>query len=408
MDSDDDDDQHAVAMRRRFFLLAALVANKRKGSAHRFRYRLNEEGRRRRDRNIPRNALPAPKDAPSPILYQSGDDGALITITGFDHETFSYILGKFEPYFNDFTPWTKSNDGGFSYVRLNQSKSKGRGRRRDVNSVACLGLVLSWYRFRGSEFILQGWFGFTGTQTNAWLRFGRRMLLLALKDCEECLVRFPDDETIEVYKEAVARRHESLKNVYCVADGLKIPFEACDGLTDQSKFYNGWLHGHYITNLFVFGADGRILNAIINVPGSVHDSTLAIWGGTYRKLKDIHARTGGICCVDSAFASGKAPYLIKSAQDHNTAKSAKELIMYREATSLRQAAEWGIRAIQGSMPRLKDALHYEEKGERKRIMKLVPLLYNLRLSRVGLNQIANTYLPHWSKDANYYVKTKTG
>jgi DDE superfamily endonuclease len=239
-----------------------------------------------------------------------------------------------------------------------------------------------------------------------WLRFGRRMLLLALKNVDDCCVRFPDDTTIEEYMAAITRRHESLKDVYCVADGMKIPFESCDGLTDQSKFYNGWLHGHYITNLFVFGADGRIINAIINVPGSVHDSTLAIWGGTYRKLKEIYQRTGGICCVDSAFASGKAPYLIKSAQDPNVAKSAGELVRLREATSLRQAAEWGMRAIQGSMPRLKDALHYEEKGERKRIMKLVPLLYNLRLARVGLNQIANTYVPHWSKDANYFVEPK--
>lgn len=186
---------------------------------------------------------------------------------------------------------------------------------------------------------------------------------------------------------------------------MKIAFEACEGLTDQGKFYNGWLHGHFITNLFVFGADGRILNAIINVPGSVHDSTLAVWGGTYRKLQEIYERTGGICCVDSAFAAYNSPYLIRSAQDANIAKSARELIQMREATSLRQAAEWGMRAIQGSMPRLKDAMHYETKGERKRIMKLVPLLYNIRLAMVGLNQIANTYVPNWSKDADYFVAT---
>ena len=87
----------------------------------------------------------------------------------------------------------------------------------------------------------------------------------------------------------------------------------------------------------MFGADGRIINAVINAPGSIHDS------------------------------------------------------------------EWGMRAIQGSMPRLKDALAYEENGERKLILKLVPLLYNLRIARVDLNQIKNTYLPHWSVDANYFI-----
>ena len=108
--------------------------------------------------------------------------------------------------------------------------------------------------------------------------------------------------------------------------------------------------------------------------------------------------------MDSAFAAGKAPYLIKSAQDVNVAKSAAEMVKLTEATSLRQAAEWGMRAIQGSMPRLKDAMQFEENGERKRIMKLVPWLYNLRVIRVGLNQIANTYVPAWSRDAAYFIK----
>ena len=55
------------------------------------------------------------------------------------------------------------------------------------------------------------------------------------------------------------------------------------------------------------------------------------------------------------------------------------------------------------MPRLKDEIHYEEKGERKLILKLVPLLYNLRIARVGLNQITNTYMPHLSVDAAHYI-----
>jgi hypothetical protein len=163
-------------------------------------------------------------------------------------------------------------------------------------------------------------------------------------------------------------------------------------------FYNGWLHGHYTTNLFVFGVDGRIIHAVLNVPGSVHDSTLAVWGGTYKKLRAVYERTGAICCVDSAFVSQNVPYLIRSAQVNHNARDANKKARMDEATSLRQAAEWGMRAIQSSMPRVKDEIRYEENGERSRSMKLVALLYNLRLSRVGLNQIANTYVKQWSKD----------
>ena len=107
--------------------------------------------------------------------------------------------------------------------------------------------------------------------------------------------------------------------------------------------------------------------------------------------------------MDSAFAAANAPYLIKSSQDVSLANSAFERVQMQEATSLRQAAEWGVRAIQGSMPRLKDKMRYEENGERRRVMKLVPLLYNLRLARVGLNQLRNVYVPHWSRDAQYYI-----
>ena len=385
---------------------ASRNKNKRKAKQNTYRNSLNAEGRHRRDRNIPRNSLAPPSHAAWRYLYDSGDDGALITVTGFDHATFSYILSRFEPYYNSYTPWVKNNDG-FSFKKVDLNKSKGRGRKRMVTCTACLGLVLAWFRFRGSEFILQGWFGFTGSQLNVWLRFGRRMLLKAMSDMEECVVRFPDDATIAMMKEAVAARHKTLRDVYCFADGLKIHFESCHGLSEQSMYYNGWQHGHYITNLFVFGANGRIINCVTNVPGSVHDSTLAILGGTYQALEEIHERNGGICCVDSAFASGDVPYLLRSAQDKTQARDALHMQMIIEATSLRQAAEWGMRAIQSAMPRLKDAMHYEENGERKRVMKLVPLLYNLRLARVGLKQIANTYIPNLSRDADYYIKSTT-
>jgi len=73
-----------------------------------------------------------------------------------------------------------------------------------------------------------------------------------------------------------------------------------------------------------------------------------------------------------------------------------------QATSLRQAAEWGMRAVQGAFPRLKDTIRYEADAvERKLMMKLVVLLYNFRLEHVGLNQIRNTYVLNWSKDAEH-------
>lgn len=63
------------------------------------------------------------------------------------------------------------------------------------------------------------------------------------------------------------------------------------------------------------------------------------------------------------------------------------------------------------MPRLKDRIPYEADPEitgfateRSIILKTVPLIYNLRLELVGLNQLRNTYCPNWSKDADYFIK----
>jgi hypothetical protein len=64
----------------------------------------------------------------------------------------------------------------------------------------------------------------------------------------------------------------------------------------------------------------------------------------------------------------------------------------KEATSMSQLAKWGMRALQGSFPRLTDRFIYEENGERKLIIQMCLLLYNLRARKVGINQIRNVYL----------------
>ena len=75
----------------------------------------------------------------------------------------------------------------------------------------------------------------------------------------------------------------------------------------------------------------------------------------------------------------------------------------REATSARQTAEWGMLALQASFPRLKDRFVYEERGERRIVLKMMVLLYNMRARMVGINQILNTYMPRLMWDANENV-----
>ena len=75
-----------------------------------------------------------------------------------------------------------------------------------------------------------------------------------------------------------------------------------------------------------------------------------------------------------------------------------------EATAVRQMAEWGMRAFQGSFPRLKEKIRFEERGERKIMLNLMVLLYNFRASKVGQNQIRNVYMPFLNRNALDYIR----
>ncbi len=126
----------------------------------------------------------------------------------------------------------------------------------------------------------------------------------------------------------------------------------------------------------------------------------------YDKLGAVYDETGGKCTVDSAFGKVNKPYLIKSSQDYLVStmptrhEQRLDLQRKRQATSMRQAAEWGMRAIQSSFPCLKDTFVYEETGERRIVMKMLCLLYNLRARTVGINQIKNVFMKQLDEDAN--------
>ena len=125
-----------------------------------FRDFLSAEGAQRHLRSLPRVALVDLNASPWQKIYNSGNDQAFITVTGFDTDAFHILLAKFEPLFTAHTPWTPGLQDSSTYARVKQRASP-RGRPRKVSASQCLGLVLSWYRFKGPEYTQQGWFGFT-------------------------------------------------------------------------------------------------------------------------------------------------------------------------------------------------------------------------------------------------------
>ena len=66
---------------------------------------------------------------------------------------------------------------------------------------------------------------------------------------------------------------------------------------------------------------------------------------------------------------------------------------------MRQLAEWGMRGLQGSFPRLKDRIVYVERGERRIILEMIVPLYHYRASTVGQNE-----MPHLERSANLFAQ----
>jgi hypothetical protein len=52
---------------------------------------------------------------------------------------------------------------------------------------------------------------------------------------------------------------------------------------------------------------------------------------------------------------------------------------------MQQSAEWGMQAFQSSMPRIKERMKFEERGERNVTLTMMVLLYDLRAKMVGIN-----------------------
>lgn len=361
-----------------------------------FQLQLDAEARRRRDRRVTRAALVPPTLSPFVVLFNSGNNQSLITLTGFDHASFSYLLTRYAPLYDTYSPY--SSDG---CIRQLRHDSHVGGRPRSMTAEMSLALSLAWTRTRGSEYVLCMLFGITHSICSLFLRFSRRILLKVLAGDVHAAVRVPTRTEVSSFQQAVSAKYPALHDVFAVADGLKLHLEQTSDPVLQNAFYNGWTHGHYVSNVLVFTPNGVIVICALNAPGAMHDSLIAEWGGVYEKLTDVFERTGARCVVDSAFSKGDYPFLIKSAQDHLVNNpSPAELRHLQQATSMRQSAEWGMRAFQSSFPRIKDQMRFEQNGERKKIISSLVLLFNLRARLVGINQILSTFMPHLRLEGN--------
>ncbi|KAH9449507.1 hypothetical protein Pst134EB_020335 [Puccinia striiformis f. sp. tritici] len=141
----------------------------------------------------------------------------------------------------------------------------------------------------------------------------------------------------------------------------------------QNAYYNRWTCSHYCSNILTFAPDGSIIHAILNAPGSWHDSNIA--SQLYHKL--LHNTPEGYRRGDQL--------------PTDPVEFARLKLFNDQLVSARQAAEWGMRSIQGSFSRLKLPLPAADHKYRAEVIELAVRLHQVKCRSVGINQTQTVY-----------------
>lgn len=197
---------------------------------------------------------------------------ALIITTGLDAAAFETLLESFKPVWLSHTP-RSDNFNRVTGVTLLKSR---RGRPRVLDAAGGLAIVLHWLRSKCSFCDLCFVFGTVPSCTNIWVQFGLICLYVVLPKLDAARVHWPrNSDEVRLFCAAIATRCPHLKDCWGMLDGLNLRTVNSTDEARQNAAYNGWLHGCFVSSLFVFTPDGCIAWYITNAPGSWHDSHMA-------------------------------------------------------------------------------------------------------------------------------------
>jgi hypothetical protein len=135
-------------------------------------------------------------------------------------------------------------------------------------------------------------------------------------------VHFPKEDEFDHLNSLILKRHPLLVWAFGSMGGLNLPVQTSTDKDIENATYNGWLHAHFVSLVYAFGADGKhsiyfhnfnllidkllgtIIACSLNAPGSWHDSHIAM--PIYEKL--IHKTPQGYYLVTNmAFQRGVEP-----------------------------------------------------------------------------------------------------
>ncbi|OAV89080.1 hypothetical protein PTTG_06036 [Puccinia triticina 1-1 BBBD Race 1] len=198
---------------------------------------------------------------------------AYVTTMGVDVATFEHILSRFKLLWNTATlPRSNVNPNGEPQVGC-----------WSLDAAGCLGLVLHWLCSTMVAYTLQQIFGMTPDVCSCYLDWGLDCLLQVLKNHPQACIIWPStEEQIQPYARTIKKKFPLLENCFGFLDGLKLPICVAE---DEGC-------------VIAFAPNGTIIYAVLNAPGSWHDSAIAV--PLYNQLLN-HTPKGYRIISDTAF-----------------------------------------------------------------------------------------------------------
>jgi hypothetical protein len=205
-------------------------------------------------------------------------------------------------------------------------------------------------------------------------------------------IAWPSSATRARWADSITSRWPGVlpRRPFAFMDGLRLRIMDPGDELEQNAYYSGKESECVIGNILVFGADGTIIWWRGNYPGSAHDMTIAapLWDflrflpAPFCVLADQGFRRADIqefvLCT-----RGVADLLYADLKD-------EEMAQAESVASARQAAEWGMRALQGTFGRLRTRLT-ENSTRRATLLVCCMHLHNFITRSVGVNQIKTVY-----------------
>lgn len=318
------------------------------------------------------------------ILCNQKEDKAFVDCTGLDVATFTYLLRQFQRY---------QDPHNLERHRI--------GRPYALDAAGRLGLALYYLNSTMKQKTLCQLFSISPGSVSNLLEDSLITLRAVLEQDYYARIEYPDEKEMQQFSAQIQQRHPNLpEGVFGFMDGVFFPCTNHPDPQVQNRYYNGWKSAPSVTNILVFTPDGCICYAVLNVPGSIHDSRAA--GKVYDMLEDRTPDPYKLI-ADSAFQYKHerllTPFKRGQLDRRDPVVAAAQLEFHTHIVQARQAAEWGMRTLQGTFGRLRQPMSGTDFEGNQRLLVVICYLFNLRTRRmVEGNQIKTVFDSEYFRD----------